>query len=129
MGAIKAARALGNLELAVLNAVQQAVIVTNLEGHIIFWNRFAERLYGWRAEEVLGQNILEVTPNTGTRASAEEIFERLKRGESWSGEFGVRDKTGRWFRVEITDTPIYGDDGTIAGIVGTSKRSAARVAG
>jgi len=44
----------GNAHRAVRNAVEQAVIATDIEGQIIFWNRFAERLYGWRAEEVLG---------------------------------------------------------------------------
>jgi PAS domain S-box-containing protein len=95
--ALKATRVFGTLESTLLNTVEQAVIATDLEGRIIFWNRFAERLYGWRDDEVLGQNILEVTPNAESRASAEIIFAQLKKGESWSGEFTVRDKSGRWF--------------------------------
>ena len=37
-----------------LDAVEQAVIATDLNGTIIFWNSFAETLYGWSAAEALG---------------------------------------------------------------------------
>src|ERR1051326_8149597 len=46
-----------------LQAVEQAVIATDLEGTITFWNRHAEVLYGWRADEVLGRSVLEITPS------------------------------------------------------------------
>lgn len=70
MSSAKAARGLGNLEAALLRAIDQAVIATDLDGTIIFWNRFAEELYGWKSEEVLGQNILEVTPTAQSRDAA-----------------------------------------------------------
>jgi len=34
-----------------LDAVQEAVIATDLMGRVLYWNRFAEKLYGWSAEE------------------------------------------------------------------------------
>jgi PAS domain S-box-containing protein len=45
-----------------LDAVGQAIIATDLQGKIIYWNRAAKELYGWSAEEVMGHPIVEVTP-------------------------------------------------------------------
>jgi adenylate cyclase len=50
-----------------LDMVEEAVIATDLEGRITYWNRYAERLYGWREEEVLGQSVVEVTPADASR--------------------------------------------------------------
>ncbi len=42
---------------AMVNQAQDAILSCDLEGRILFWNRGAERVYGWTAEEVLGQDI------------------------------------------------------------------------
>jgi PAS domain S-box-containing protein len=57
-----------------LDAVEQAVIATDLEGNIIYWNSFAEWLYGWPAEEALAANIIDITPAPSLRERAAEIF-------------------------------------------------------
>lgn len=46
------------LQASLLDQVQNAVIATDNEGNITYWNRYAEALYQWRAEEVMGRNIL-----------------------------------------------------------------------
>lgn len=103
-----------------LDMVEQAIIATNLEGTIIYWNRFAEKLYGWSAEEVLGKNIARITQTSATQAQAVEIMDRLQKGESWSGEFQVKRRDGSFFPALVTDSPIYNDAGQFVGIVGTS---------
>src|SRR5918992_5815208 len=57
-----------------LDTVEQAVIATDLEGRITYWNHFAERLYGWPAAEALGRDILEVTPAETSGAQASEVM-------------------------------------------------------
>ena len=59
-----------------LDAVEQAVIVTDLDGTIVYWNRFAETLYGWSAPEVIGRNILDITPAMVCLPAARGSFER-----------------------------------------------------
>jgi PAS domain S-box-containing protein len=103
-----------------LDAVAEAVIATDLEGRILFWNRWAEGLYGWTAEEVLGQDILAVTPNLASRDQAREIMERLQRGESWSGEFLVQRRDGTTFPAVVKNSPIQDEHGALVGIVGLS---------
>ncbi len=103
-----------------LDAVGQAVMATDLEGRILYWNRAAEKLYGWSREEALGRNILDVTPSDRSRAEAETILARLRRGESWTGEFEVRRKDGSTFPVLTTSAPVEDPEGRLTGIIGVS---------
>ena len=103
-----------------LSAVEQAVIATDLEGKIVYWNSFAEQLYGWSAAEVLGANALETIPAEVMLEQAADIMSRLIVGKSWSGEFLVRRKDGTVFPAMITDSPIFGEEGELVGVVGIS---------
>jgi PAS domain S-box-containing protein len=103
-----------------LGAVEQAVIATDLNGIIFYWNKFAERLYGWTDLEVIGRNILDVTPSDYVSAHASEIMEKLMAGERWSGELLVKRRDGSIFPAQVSDTPIHNDDGELIGIVGLS---------
>src|SRR5678815_4850330 len=103
-----------------LSAVEQAVIATDLEGTIVYWNSFAEQLYGWSAAEVLGANALETIPAEVMLEQAADIMSRLRVGKSWSGEFLVRRKDGTVFPAMITDSPIFGELGELVGVVGIS---------
>ncbi|HEU4881721.1 MAG TPA: ATP-binding protein [Longimicrobium sp.] len=103
-----------------LDAVEQAVIATSPRGEIVFWNRCAERLYGWRADEVLGRDVVEVVPSEMSREQAGELMERLRAGERWEGEFAVRRRDGSRFHAWVADVPVLDDEGRVMGIVGVS---------
>jgi PAS domain S-box-containing protein len=103
-----------------LDAVEQAVIATDMNGTIIFWNSFAETLYGWPAAEALGANILDLTPSPELREQASEILASLKSGQSWTGEFEVRKRDGTFFPALVTDSPIINAKGELIGFVGVS---------
>jgi len=103
-----------------LDAVGQAIIATDLQGRITYWNRAAEELYGWAQEEVMGRPIVEVTPSAEMLERAEEIMSELRAGRSWSGEFVVRRKDGSTFPAMVTDSPVYDEQGTLIGIIGVS---------
>ncbi|MBW4640465.1 MAG: PAS domain S-box protein [Gloeocapsa sp. UFS-A4-WI-NPMV-4B04] len=103
-----------------LNAVEQAVIVTDSEGIIIYWNRFAETLYGWCAEEVVGRYVVDVTATETSQVQAAEVLSCLQQGKSWSGEFLVKRKDGTSFLALVIDSPIYDDLGELIGIIGIS---------
>ena len=105
----------------VLDAAGEAVIVTDPDGRVEYFNAQAERLYGWRSEEVLGRDILEVTPVRGAVPHGPEVKATLLGGQAWSGELLVRDRGGRWFPVWATSTPLLDDDGRLAGVIGVSR--------
>lgn len=103
-----------------LDAVEQAVIATDLEGNIIYWNHYAEVLYGWSAVEVMGRLVVDVVPAPSTKEQAAELMSRLQVGESWAGEFLVQRRDGTTFPAMVFDSPIYNEQGSLIGIVGVS---------
>ena len=109
-----------------LDAVEQAVIATDLEGTIIYWNSFAEGLFGWSASEALNASIMDITPAASLRDQAAEIFSSLQQGQSWSGEFVVKRRDGTEFPAFVTDSPIFNDEGELIGMVGVSVDNTSR---
>lgn len=103
------------------DAGDAAVIATTISGAIVYWNERAEALYGWRTDEALGRNILDITPTRNTLDEAAHIMEQLRRGESWTGPFIVQRRDGTPVLIDLTDHPVCVDD-QVVGIVGLSRR-------
>jgi diguanylate cyclase (GGDEF)-like protein/PAS domain S-box-containing protein len=106
--------------LRLLDDLGQAVIATDPEGRVTYWNLAAEQLYGWTAAESLGRNISELTVPEFSQAIGSEIMARLTRGESWSGGFTVRRKDGSLFTALVTDSNVRDAAGDVVGVVGVS---------
>lgn len=102
-----------------LDSLGKAVIATTLDGTVQFWNQAAERLYGWTAEEALGENIGNLCVPDLAKDVAEQIMESVRGGGTWSGGFLVRRKDGTMFPALVTDSGIR-RDGQLVGIVGIS---------
>lgn len=98
---------------------QAAVIGTDVNGTVVYWNVRAESLYGWRADEAMGRNILDLTPTRQSSDEAARIMERISRGEEWTGEFIVRRRDGTPVIAHVTDVPVI-HEGEVVGIVGVS---------
>jgi PAS domain S-box-containing protein len=110
-----------HFQASLLEAVEEAVIATDLEGKIIYWNRFAETLYGWPAADVLGQNVVHILmPETEVETAMREIAQ-LKTAGSRSSELVLRRRDGSTFTAFTTSSPIYDDQGRRVGRVGVSK--------
>jgi len=111
----------GDGGIRLLNALGEAVIATDAQGRIVVWNDSASRLYGYSENEARGRSIYEVTvPHIGD-AQAREIMRTLNDGQSWTGEFLVRDRAGRTFLAEVTDVPMLGPNGQLEMIIGISR--------
>lgn len=108
------------LQARLLNAVGQAIIATDLEGKITYWNRGAERLYGWKETEVLGRSIIDVTSAVTSKEQARDIMDQVIKGESWSGEFIAKNREGNNFPTIITYAPIIDEKEKIVGAIGVA---------
>jgi PAS domain S-box-containing protein len=104
-----------------LHSLDHAVILTDPEGVIQLWNRAAQDLYGWTAEEVVGRSVMDVTPAPQTEAPAAEILAAIQAGRSWSGEMVLRRADGTTFFAQVTDTPVFDAAGELVGIIGISE--------
>jgi PAS domain S-box-containing protein len=107
--------------LGLVDAVPQAIVMTDLAGRILVWNRAAEALYGWPAEEVLGRLIQDVTVPGMSQDQASEIMARLAEGEAWEGTFSVQRRDGSTFPARVIDTPIRDEHGELVAILGQSE--------
>ncbi len=103
-----------------LDTIGQSAIATKLDGTITYWNKAAEIIYGYGAEEAIGENIMDLTPAPDSFEKSATIMDKLKKGESWSGEFLVKRKDGTIFPAAITNTPVLDQHGKVCGIIGIS---------
>lgn len=109
--------------LNILHSMGQAVHIFDLNGHIIYWNRTAEKLYGYSAAEALGRDAIELLVDSRDYTVANNIVHRVTMGENWTGQFPVKNKIGERFLAIATNTPFYNDDGTLVGIICVSSDS------
>ena len=98
-----------------------AVVVTNLQGIIVDWNKGSETLYGYSKEQAIGQavNILHV-PEDSIKITAEVISTVERRGK-WSGEIRMLRKDGSIGWIESMCVPIHDEDGQTIGALGINR--------
>ena len=77
-----------------LDLSSDAIIVRSLENRILFWNHGAERLYGWKAEEVLGKDLQKLLKIRFPKLLS-EINQELSQNGNWSGELVVTAQLGQ----------------------------------
>ena len=100
---------------AIIESSDDAIISKDLEGIIKSWNRGAERLFGYQAEEIVGQPITTLISEDRKDEEA-EILQRLRMGERVENfETVRRRKDGSSVDVSLTASPIRDSQGTIVG--------------
>ncbi|MFM8370010.1 MAG: PAS domain S-box protein, partial [Chloroflexota bacterium] len=104
-----------------LSAVGQAVIATDTQGRVTYWNKAAEAIYGWKAEETLGKIISEITVPQISEKQAAEIMQALLVGKPWEGEFLSQRKNGAVIWIQIVNTPILDSQGNVVALIGVSQ--------
>jgi PAS domain S-box-containing protein len=98
---------------AIVRSSADAIIGETLDGIIVDWNPAAERLYGYSAQEMIGQHLTSVIP-PDRMAETDQILEQVRRGQSVEGFETVRwSKDGRRFDISLTVSPVYDDSGQI----------------
>jgi PAS domain S-box-containing protein len=97
-------------QAALLDKAQDAIIVYDLDTRIGFWNKSAERLYGWMADEVMGLRVDDVLNRADSRAAEEARAQALHTGE-WNGELQQETKAAKLIIVESRLTLVTDADG------------------
>ena len=95
-------------QAALLDKAQDAILVRDLEDHILFWNKGAEEIYGWTKEEATGQDARELLygENLSHLKQAHQLL--LEKGE-WAGEMRQVTKRGEEITVESRWTLVRDD--------------------
>jgi PAS domain S-box-containing protein len=100
---------------AIVNSSNDAIISKDLNTIITSWNRSAERIFGYTAQEAIGQSIAMLIPPNHINEEP-LILERIRRGETINHYETVRRrKDGSNIEISLTVSPIYDGDGNIVG--------------
>ena len=97
-------------QASLLDNAQDAILVCDLKYQILYWNKGAERMYGWELNEVLGKNIVDVLFG-GTDRWLEEAHLALQDAGECKTEAKHRTKDGQKLVVESRWTLVGSDQG------------------
>ena len=111
----KASQEAINRLAAIVESSQDAITSKDLDGVITSWNRAAETLYGYGAEEAIGQNIEIVFPE-GKKDELKMILRMVRQGKSARIHETVRQhKDGSLIDFSLSVSPVFDDQGKVIG--------------
>ena len=107
---------------AAVESSDDSIVMQTLEGIIIGWNAAAERLYGYSAEEAVGQPTSIILP-PDRREEGKGYLERIARGERIERFETLRlHRDGTLIEISVSLSPIRGPSGEIIGASGSARR-------
>lgn len=98
-------------QAALLDQAQDAILVRDLDQNILFWNKGAEHLYGWTAEEAVGKNALDLMFKGHSKHFNEARQAVIENGE-WKGEIHQTRRDGAEIIVESRWTLVRDERGS-----------------
>ncbi|KAJ1255494.1 hypothetical protein BS78_05G243100 [Paspalum vaginatum] len=100
-----------------LHALGQAVHIIAPGGKLLYWNRYAEQMYGYSTSEAVGHDAVELLVHPDDADAANNIIGNIFMGKCWRGKFPVKKKSGERFFIVANNTPLYDDDGSLVGLI------------
>ncbi|NUM47896.1 MAG: PAS domain S-box protein [Anaerolineales bacterium] len=82
-------------QAGLLANVSDAIISTDLTYRIKSWNQAAEKMYGWKAEEVIGKTVADLVPNIFIEGGLEQAKKQLLKDRQWKGQLLQQTKEGQ----------------------------------
>ena len=100
---------------SIVETSDDAIISKNLDGIITSWNKGAERIFGYMAEEIIGKSVKVLIPREN-HAEEDTILERIRRGQRIEHYETIRQrKHGSLINVSLTVSPVADHQGKIVG--------------
>ena len=100
--------------------IEQAIVITDVEGVILYLNPYAEKLYGWSEKEARGECFIQEMVANDHQRNTEEMMTILRDGKSSSCELLVQHRSGSTFPTQMTHTPICDDSGNLQSVMHVS---------
>ena len=111
----KRAEEVGQRLVAIVESSDDAILSKNLDGVITSWNRGAERLFGYTADEIVGKSVTMLIP-ADRQDEEPEIIGRIRRGDRVEHYETVRlRKNGSLVDISLSVSPVRGANGDIIG--------------
>ncbi len=105
-----------------LQQVSEAIISVDNNFKITSWNKAAETMYGWKANEVVGKHIHQVLPTKYPNGTSDEVaLTVLQTTGEWAGEVIQPKKDGTEMIVHSSVSLLYDTDGKVIGTVAINR--------
>ncbi len=98
-------------QASLLDKAQDAILVCDLNCQILYWNKGAERIYGWLADDVFGRKLADVVC-AGDPEHARQAIQALETSDEWKSESRHTTHAGEMIIVESRWTLVRNDDET-----------------
>jgi len=98
---------------AIVENAHAAITVVDAYRHVLFWNRGAERLFGWKAGEVEGHHIEFIYPEDRRAHVVNHILPELQRTGTWAGEYPLVRKDGTPFTGFLSLSRVFDAQGQV----------------
>jgi PAS domain S-box-containing protein len=106
-----------HFQASLLEQVQDAIVATDWEGRVVYWNRAAEALYGWLASDAVGRDF-DTLVQPEARDTLARLRHHLLREGSWRGELQHRTADGRTAWLSATLSVQRDSQGRPVGVLG-----------
>jgi PAS domain S-box-containing protein len=102
--------------------VSDAVIAVDTEFHIQSWNKAAEHIYGWTADEVIGKTVRDVLHTQHPKGVSREIAKQeLTNSHRWHNEVRQKHKNGNWLDILASVSQLTDENGVLIGAVAVNR--------
>lgn len=101
----------------VVDQAVEGIFITNLAGNIIYANPAFEKITGYTPAEVIGKNPRLLKSGKQSAKFYNQMWDKLKRGETWKGHFVNRRKDGSLYEEDAVISPIRDGSGTVVSYV------------
>ena len=98
-------------QASLLDKARDAIMVGGLDRRVSYWNKSAERLYGWTSEEAVGRVVSDLLFHGADQPRVERAYDQLMRTGEWAGELHPHAKDGRRVVAESRWTLVRDDAG------------------
>lgn len=113
-----------------VNAIGDAIIISDAEGHITLWNPAAERMFGYTQSEALGQSLDLIIPERLRGRHWDGYHKTMASGQTRYGNDVLRvpavDKAGQALSIAFTVALLYSPEQELTGIVAVIRDETAR---
>jgi PAS domain S-box-containing protein len=101
--------------------VADAVVITSLDGTIEYGNHALSSITGYAPDELIGKDIRSFRSGKQDDLFYEELWAKIAGGQTWTGRYQNRKKSGETFECEATISPVIDDRGRIVNYIGIAR--------
>lgn len=107
-------------QAAILEQMHCSVIATDLEGRIVYWNRFAEQQFQWTADMVMGRPYAEVLVPAEAKKGVEGVLDAIRKHGHLEMEGPLLRRDGSTFQGRTVSTTLCSPEGEVIGHIGVT---------